>query len=100
LTDLRSGRQTIVHSIHSSALYAPYPFANSIAENFARIEDFQFTDSRGNRYRCEVSTVFAPQGDGFAILTAQSSGQNWMLSVMFHDAQGPKHTTPYQLNLI
>ena len=34
----------LAHSVHSSALYAPYPFANAIEEDFAGTEEFEFSN--------------------------------------------------------
>ena len=99
LVDGKDGNQCTLHSVHSSALYAPYPFANAVQEDFARNETFLFTDSKASHYRCEVRTVFAPEGDGFALLTARQSIPGWQLEVVFHDAHGPKHVEPYRLDL-
>jgi cholesterol oxidase len=106
VTDLHTGRQCTFHSVHSSALYAPYPFANAVKEDFARSETFRFPDPpdpAAGRYCCEVRTVFAPEGDGFALLTALppsiSDGTDWQLKVNFHDANGPKIGGTHMLDL-
>ncbi|MBI5719582.1 MAG: alkaline phosphatase D family protein [Burkholderiales bacterium] len=52
-------------SVHSSALYAPYPFANGRRANFG---DEAF-DTLSGRTRVSITmTTFAPPGDGFATL--------------------------------
>ena len=88
-------RSCTFYCIHSSALYAPYPFANGRPENFQANEEFKF-GSRNIKerawtgpYSCKVQTVFAP-GDGFAVVTARDKGGAWHMNVTFHDANGVK----------
>lgn len=69
--DASPGHSTVIHSIHSSALYAPFAFANGCPADLAEHEEFSVSwrdtgDSR--EYRCNVATKFFP-GDGFAVLT-------------------------------
>lgn len=59
--------EVVVHSIHSSALYSPFPFANSIYDSLACEDRFRVGNSP---YSCEVSTTFRAPGDGFALLEA------------------------------
>lgn len=102
VSDLHTGKQCTLHSVHSSALYAPYPFANAIPEDFARSETFRFPDppdAMAGRYCCEVETMFAPPGDGFAVLKAQPSNGGWQLEVIFHGADGPKDSQPAPITL-
>ena len=91
-------------SVHSSALYAPYPFANAIPEDFARCETFKFSWKK-SEYRCSVESTFAPPGDGFALLSVKPPGQSdstnashtpapWQLAVKFHDSNGVKTNEP------
>jgi len=68
-------------SVHSSPLYAPYPFANSRPEDFPAYDCFEFNaPGSGVRYRCTVRTRMGPPGDGFALLTPQRDG----VTVDFH----------------
>ena len=90
VTNLETGACCTLHSIHSSALYAPYPFANAREADFARNETFRFPDRDAGPYCCEVKTAFAPAGDGFALVTAEPAGAGWRVRVVFHDACGPK----------
>ena len=70
-------RAVTLHSVHSSGLYSPYPFANAVPALFALPDDWTFEDPHapGQRYRCVVEpcgldaqgTPWAP-GDGFALL--------------------------------
>ena len=79
------GKPIMIHSVHSSALYAPFPFANAIREDFAATDEFQFDASKyGFAYTCSVSTQFAPNGDGFAILNVVRKNDRWELEVEFN----------------
>jgi hypothetical protein len=95
VTNEESGGSCTFYCVHSSALYAPYPFANGRPEYFQANETFQFSSPKikenawKGTYSCEVQTVFAP-GDGFAILTAWDKGGGWHMKVTFHDANGVK----------
>ncbi len=80
------------HSVHSSALYAPYPFANSRQEDFPIDDSFEFddpfhpADQAGPplAYRCTVATTFPERGDGFAILRPSPADAGWQVRVEFH----------------
>lgn len=71
-------RAVTLHSVHSSGLYSPYPFANAVPSLFALPDDWHFADpdAPGDCYRCIVEpcgldpagSPWAP-GDGFALLT-------------------------------
>jgi hypothetical protein len=89
-----------LHSVHSSGLYAPYPFANAVPEDFARSESFCFPDPVKGPYTCEVRTMFAPPGDGFALLKVIQKGADWQLDVSFYGATGPKPGQPVQLDIL
>ena len=106
ITDLQQpGRQVKLHSVHSSGLYAPYPFANAVPEEFALPDAWEFSDPAdpadpAPRYRCEVRLCqpWAP-GDGFALLRlappAQGDGGgDWQLSVAFDRAAAPDGACP------
>ncbi|WP_193615728.1 alkaline phosphatase D family protein [Massilia sp. YMA4] len=73
-----------VYAVHSSALYAPYPFANSreadMAERFYSF-GFDYPDG-GRRYRCTVRADYKP-GDGFALLTVRDEGGRWTVKADF-----------------
>jgi choline dehydrogenase-like flavoprotein len=89
----RSDRESgcTLHSVHSSALYAPYPVANAVPQDFKGDEIFCFPDPEkpGRLYYCDVKTYFAP-GDGFAVLAALSDRLGWHLDVDFYNAAGVK----------
>jgi cholesterol oxidase len=76
------GTVVVAHSVHSSALYAPYPFANAEEEDFAGTEEFEFSHA-GTPYRCSVTTWFPSPGDGFAVLSVATVPSGWQVSVHF-----------------
>lgn len=76
-----------VHSIHSSALYAPWPFAVTAVEELATPEVFDFDGPNGRRLRCEVSAWQDHPGDGVAILSVAGSE----LHLWFDRAERPLH---------
>lgn len=100
-------RAVTLHSVHSSGLYAPYPFANAVPALFALPDDWTFEDPQapGQRYRCVVEpcgldaagSPWAP-GDGFALLaltppanpaapeTTGAAVPAWQLDVRFDRA--------------
>lgn len=80
-----------VSSVHSSALFAPYPFANAEPEQYASKESF--TVSPG--LRCSVNTDYAPKGDGFAMLCVKKVDDCWQVNVRFDRERG--HTVPFEL---
>ncbi|ANH69396.1 alkaline phosphatase D family protein [Mitsuaria sp. 7] len=57
-----------IHSVHSSALYAPWPFAITATEELAAPDAFEFDGPEGQRLRCVVSAWADHPGDGFAVL--------------------------------
>lgn len=79
-----------VHSVHSSAFYAPFVFANARPEDFAEHEKFEFEWDRGRRFICEVEVKRWCPGDGFALLTpVRKEDGRWKVEVLFDRASGP-----------
>ena len=85
-------REVVAHSVHSSALYAPYPFANSRPHDFHAHDSFTFTDLHGGRlehFHCRVDTDFAPPGDGLALIeTGQGPDGGWHVNVSWDRESG------------
>ena len=77
-----------IRAIHSSALYAPYPFANSRLADMAD-EHYEFgfdgADGTGKRYQCAVRTRYVA-GDGYAVVTATLHPQGWDIACEFDRA--------------
>ena len=97
----RSGRTTVVHSVHSSALYAPWPFANSRAVDFAARETFSlrhFASPTLSSTLCHVRTRFAAFGAGFARLRfeprTRGSSPDWRMRCEFFDCAVPERHEP------
>ena len=84
------GPKIALRSIHSSALYAPYPFANAVPEDFARLEEFEFNhpmDATLN-YVCTVNTEYPQIGDGFALVSVETPASGaWRVEVLFDRAR-------------
>jgi len=78
----------VAHSVHSSALYAPYPFANGIEEDFAAEDAFDF-EYEGATYECRVRTRFPRRGDGFAVLSVSQEPAGWRVDVRFDREKDP-----------
>ena len=77
------GEPVVVHSVHSSALYAPFPFANSIDDDLLASESF-----RAGGCAVQVRTRFAAAGDGFAILRVFEDEGRWRARLRF--LRGPR----------
>ena len=78
-----SERATRIHSIHASALYAPYPFANARPVDFRCEDSFRFAHG-DQQYECEVKAVFHPQiTSGFVQLVACPRGDRWKVTARF-----------------
>jgi len=76
----------VVRSIHSSGLYAPYPFANASRADFGdNGHGFGFPDPGAPAVdiRCTVHHAFSP-GDGFAVISVeQGAAGTWVLDCHF-----------------
>jgi PhoD-like phosphatase len=86
ITCATTKKSACLRSIHSSALYAPYPFANAVREDFACDETFRFQDPNqpANVYKCSVQTKFPSDGDGFAAVSVTTNpDRTWKVSVHF-----------------
>lgn len=84
-------RSATLHSVHSSALYAPYPFANSIADDFANRETFRFRlTEHGADYVCDVEACHPPPGDGFALIRVSPDDDGGArIDVRFDQGEAP-----------
>ena len=105
VTNTRTNKTCVFYSIHSSALYAPYPFANAKRDDFPETDQFCFNATRydfperinglitgldKDPYCCDVQAEFADEGDGFAIVNMRPQPPDWELQVTFYSAEGPK----------
>ena len=81
-------------SIHSSALYAPYPFANGLPSDLVTSERF-ITPAEGTQV--DVLQVHHSSGDGFArIAIDQSDPENPTATVWFHKPSDCQKFGPFE----
>ncbi|TAK93536.1 MAG: hypothetical protein EPO09_12315 [Aquabacterium sp.] len=94
-TDEAPAVDTVIHSVHAPALYAPYPFANAKPDNFSQ-RPFSFTPSSvvsgtsTPAYHCRVETWFPEMGDGFITIDSPPEdlpGQALRISLVCSDPQ-------------
>lgn len=78
------GAVTRLHSIHTAAMFAPYPFANGIDEEIVDSETIEI-QSDGRAYRCIVNATRPAPGDGPTFLRVRSAGSGWELDCEFGD---------------
>ena len=74
-------------SIHSSPMYAPYPFANGDAAELAETDAFEVHHPLDGAvaFTCRVEFELAPPGDGFAVVTmAADASTGRPFSVQWH----------------
>lgn len=78
------GQQHQLLSIHSSGMYAPYPFANAVAEDFALNEDFSWSNGK-HKVNCQINTQaeHIDTEQGFALIRVEKK-QHWELIVEFN----------------
>lgn len=82
VTELESGRKVSIRSIHSSGLYSPFPFGNSIEEHLADGDTFGF-EAKGKKYNCHVKIARPAPGDGFALVHATLAYGTWTIAADF-----------------
>jgi cholesterol oxidase len=71
-------------SVHASALFAPYPFANTQPDELMARESFSLKDDAGVKLAdCRVETEFAPPGNGFAFLEAVFVQDQWQVEISY-----------------
>jgi hypothetical protein len=86
--ELRDSGGTVlarVHSIHTAAMYAPFPFANSPDEDIvAPSESFDVVFG-GTTYTCVVNARRPPAGDGPTFLRVRNASGTWWLDYEYAD---------------
>lgn len=95
--------ETVIHSIHAPAMYAPYPFANAKADDFSQ-RSFSFswpptangqTGGASSPYSCQVDTWFPEMGDGFVSIDSPgASAEDQRLKVRLVYSTPDKACTP------
>jgi cholesterol oxidase len=82
----------VVHSVHSSPLYAPFPFANSERADLVASDDFTFASEESERVSCHVQAEFGPPGDGYSVLRFTRARGGWTMQCRFDRAAGGSAT--------
>jgi hypothetical protein len=83
LFDLDGKKLTTVHSVHTAAMYAPYPFANALGADFLLSETIDIA----GRFRCLVTANLPSTGEGATYLTVRKQGSDWWLNCEFAGGQ-------------
>lgn len=78
------GSVTRLHSIHTAAMFAPYPFANGIDEEIVDNETIEIHFG-GRNCRCVVNATRPAPGDGATFLRVRPVGPGWELDCEFGD---------------
>ena len=86
----------VVHSVHASALHAPYPFANAEPTDFAADETFAFdsTQAGAGSITCRVTTRFARIREGFATIVVEIDGAQWRAQARFYEGRNHRPGEP------
>lgn len=88
--------EIVFHSIHCSALYAPFPFANSKPRNFLAPDRFSVSNSGLN---CVVKLERFMPGDGFMFLSLEQVGNGWKLDIEHCGENGNSQNKVTPVNL-
>jgi alpha-beta hydrolase superfamily lysophospholipase len=72
------------HSVHTAAMYAPFPFANSLDEDIVPSESFDVTFG-STTYTCVVNAMRPPAGDGPTFLRMHQQFGTWRLDCEYAD---------------
>ncbi len=89
--DGRNPEEVVIHSIHTSALFAPYPFANAQPSDLIANERFAFqlpaptAEHPPREYYCQLESTFYP-GFGFTLMKLYRENGHWQLSCEFERA--------------
>ncbi len=98
ISDSNGGQAQTIWSIHSSALYAPLPFANADRADIAAEDEFVVPHElpSGEASLCQVSTQFAAEGDGFTYLKIEKREGGWAIQCEFdREATDGREENPF-----
>ena len=85
VTDPATGKSVVCHSLHSSALYAPFVFANGQPEDlFRQKSQVAFQDAAGQGYQYSTRTEFVAGTNSFAVIDCYKVGELWRMRYRFH----------------
>ena len=84
VTTAGCAHQLKIVSVHSSALYAPFPFANGRPSDFLASDSFSV-----GRCKVAVTTLLAPPGDGYSVIEVPAGQQPpHAINLQYLKAQG------------
>lgn len=88
-----SQKSSTFWSIHSSPLYAPFPFANTSKSAFSQDDLFSVAPCAKNdsELHCQVKTQLAAEGSGFALLSISKRSDQWRVECEF-DRENSAHS--------
>lgn len=79
----------VAWSVHAGSLYGPFPFANSVPEDFATDDMFTFVGPSGKSWSCQVRTCHPRHlDDGFLEISGAAAGP---IQVDFRSARDSLH---------
>jgi hypothetical protein len=84
LRDANGALRTRLHSIHTAAMRAPFPFANALAEDIVESEVLEIQDN-GTTIFCSVEAIRPAPGDGPTFLAIRAEAGLWKLDCEFAD---------------
>ena len=84
INDAMGAPVTKLVSIHTSALWAPFPFANGKDADTVDNETFTFADGT-DQFSCTVATERPAPGDGPTYISIRPQGSDWVLECEFSD---------------
>jgi phosphodiesterase/alkaline phosphatase D-like protein len=76
-----------LHSLHTTAAYAPFPFANSLDSDYTLSETIEFRYGAA-KYQCVVRAKLPQTGDGALLLRPRKENGTWKLDYEYADARG------------
>jgi len=82
LRDQNNKFLTRAHSLHTTAAYAPFPFANAPATDLVLQETIHFS-YKGASYSCLVNATASAARDGATMLRPWQDGGAWKLDYEF-----------------
>jgi cholesterol oxidase len=84
LFDAAGASRACLHSLHTTAAFAPFPFANSSPTDFVLRETIRFGFGR-KLYRCVVDAAVVDSGDGALLLRPHRERGIWKLDYEYAD---------------
>ncbi|MCL6286116.1 alkaline phosphatase D family protein [Ruegeria sp. 2012CJ41-6] len=81
--DMAGQLVTKFKSIHTAAMWAPFPFANAIDEDIVENDEFVIESAALQQFTCKVQSRRPPRGDGPTYVSVSEDGDGWKLDCEF-----------------